>query len=87
LEDKELSMEKLAEKPGITVRRIERNISGLKEKGLLERIGSDKTGYWKVNTTEKFPLDVGENVGVKVGEDVGRSRVSYFVPHRWIPGR
>ena len=27
---------------------IEKAIRGLKEKGLIERIGSDKTGYWKV---------------------------------------
>ena len=27
---------------------IARNIKALKEKGLIERVGSDKTGYWKV---------------------------------------
>ena len=48
LEDKELSIEKLAESVGRAARSIERNISLLKEKGLLERIGSDRTGYWKV---------------------------------------
>ncbi|UCH95991.1 MAG: putative DNA binding domain-containing protein [Candidatus Aminicenantes bacterium] len=73
LENKYLSIEKLAETLGITVRSIERNISGLKEKGLLERIGSDKTGYWKVNTIEKFTLDVGENAGVNVGVNVGEN--------------
>jgi ATP-dependent DNA helicase RecG len=74
MENKELSMEKLAEKLGITVRSIERNISGLKKKGLLERVGSDKTGYWKVNTIEKFPLDVGENVGVNVGVNLSKNQ-------------
>ena len=29
-------------------RTITRNIKSLKEKGMIERIGSDKTGYWKV---------------------------------------
>ena len=48
LEDKELSIEKLAERVGITTRSIERNISILKDKGLLERVGSDRAGYWKV---------------------------------------
>jgi len=48
LENKELSIEKLAESVGITTRSIERNISILKDKGLLERVGSDRTGYWKV---------------------------------------
>ena len=27
---------------------IARNIKSLKEKGFIERVGSDKTGYWKV---------------------------------------
>ena len=31
------------------VRTIENNISQLKEKGLISRIGSKKTGYWKIN--------------------------------------
>jgi predicted HTH transcriptional regulator len=30
------------------VRTIENNISRLKEKGVLKRIGSKKTGYWEV---------------------------------------
>jgi ATP-dependent DNA helicase RecG len=33
---------------GISVRKIKLNISKLKQKGILERIGSDKGGYWKV---------------------------------------
>jgi ATP-dependent DNA helicase RecG len=48
LENKYLSIEKLAESVGITTRSIERNISILKDKGLLERVGPDRTGYWKV---------------------------------------
>lgn len=30
-------------------RTITHNIKTLKEKGLIERVSSDKTGYWKVN--------------------------------------
>jgi ATP-dependent DNA helicase RecG len=52
LVDKELSIEKLAESVDITTRSIERNISILKEKGLLKRIGSDRTGYWKVTSSD-----------------------------------
>jgi ATP-dependent DNA helicase RecG len=48
LEDKKITMKELAEKIGITTRGVEKNISKLKEKGLLVRIGPDKTGYWKV---------------------------------------
>ena len=53
LENKELSIEKLAESVGITARSIERNISLLKDKGLLERVGSDRTGYWNVTAGNK----------------------------------
>ena len=34
---------------GRTSRHIQRGIDKLKEKGFIERIGSNKTGYWKVN--------------------------------------
>jgi ATP-dependent DNA helicase RecG len=34
---------------GLTRRGIEWNLSRLKEKGLIERIGPDKGGHWKVN--------------------------------------
>ena len=40
--------EKLAEAIGITKRRIEANISKLKDLGIIERIGADKNGYWVV---------------------------------------
>jgi predicted HTH transcriptional regulator len=31
------------------VRTIENNLSQLKDKGVITRVGSKKTGYWKVN--------------------------------------
>ena len=34
---------------GISISKIKNNISKLKTKGLLERIGPDKGGYWKIN--------------------------------------
>lgn len=40
---------KFAEKLGVTTRTIERNISTLKKENIIERIGSDKDGYWKVD--------------------------------------
>ncbi|MDR0683143.1 MAG: winged helix-turn-helix domain-containing protein [Dysgonamonadaceae bacterium] len=43
-----LSMSDLALKIGISKRKILDNINKLKEKGLLERIGNNKTGYWKL---------------------------------------
>lgn len=43
-----ITIEKLSNDIGINVRNIKKNILKLKKFGLLERIGSDKTGYWKV---------------------------------------
>lgn len=45
--DNNITRKELSEKIGISIRTIERNIAGLKEKGLLTRIGPDKAGYWQ----------------------------------------
>jgi len=39
---------KLAGQIGITSRNIESNIKKLKEKGILSRHGSPKSGYWEI---------------------------------------
>ena len=39
----------MAQKISKPVRTIENNISRLKERGILSRIGSKKTGYWKID--------------------------------------
>jgi ATP-dependent DNA helicase RecG len=44
-----ISASELSRAVGISKRKIEINISKLKTKGLLERIGSNRGGYWKVN--------------------------------------
>ena len=38
----------MAEKLNISQITIKRNIKELKESGYIERIGSKKTGYWKI---------------------------------------
>ena len=38
----------MAERLGVTKRTILRDIEALKEKGLIIRVGSEKTGYWEV---------------------------------------
>ena len=38
----------LAEKTGYSTATIKRHIQELKKMGIIERIGSDKTGYWKI---------------------------------------
>lgn len=44
-----LSAAELSENLGISKRKIETNLAVLKSKGFLERIGSPKSGYWKIN--------------------------------------
>lgn len=48
LENPQLSAVKLAGQIGITSRNIESNIKKLKEKGILIRHGSPKSGYWEI---------------------------------------
>ena len=45
-ENQYITQGEIAQELKITIRTVERNISILKEKGLIERIGSCKTGYW-----------------------------------------
>lgn len=49
-EDKSLSRERICEKTGLADATIKREIAFLKKTGYLERIGSFKTGYWKVDS-------------------------------------
>jgi ATP-dependent DNA helicase RecG len=44
----QITQTELSEKTGLTGRGIEWNLTKLKKQGLLERIGPDKGGYWKV---------------------------------------
>jgi ATP-dependent DNA helicase RecG len=48
LNNKSITILELSEKANINVRNTKNNITKLKAKGLLERIGPDKGGYWKV---------------------------------------
>jgi ATP-dependent DNA helicase RecG len=43
-----VTIELLSIKLNITTRAVEKNLSKLKSTGLIERIGPDKGGYWKV---------------------------------------
>ena len=53
--DAKLSAAKLAQQVGVSGRNVEVNIKKLKERGILIRCGSPKSGYWKI--TEKKSLD------------------------------
>jgi predicted HTH transcriptional regulator len=48
LQNKNISSKELAELVGISQRKMEKNISWLKEKGLIKRIGHDKGGHWEI---------------------------------------
>lgn len=47
-ENPSVTSTRLAELLGLHRATVMRNLNRLKEKGLLERVGSDKTGYWKI---------------------------------------
>lgn len=47
--DSDLTVADLILKTGKSERTVKRALASLKEKGLIERVGSDETGYWKVN--------------------------------------
>jgi len=48
-ENKNITINSLSDKIGISTTAIENNIKFLKESGLLKRVGSDKAGYWEVD--------------------------------------
>jgi Fic family protein len=45
-----ITYEELSKKIKKTEKTVQRTISSLKKKNLIERVGSDKTGYWKIHT-------------------------------------
>lgn len=47
-QNQNIAQKEIASKLKTTVRTIERNINILKEKEILQRIGTDKVGYWKI---------------------------------------
>ena len=47
-EDNKITAAKLAEQLGVGVATVKRELKRLKDRGQIERIGSDKTGKWKI---------------------------------------
>ena len=47
-EDGHLTREELAERTGLSLGGIKKIINSLRENGFIERVGSNKTCYWKV---------------------------------------
>ena len=50
LENPKVSRSAIAAEVGITTRGVQKSINALKSAGLVERIGSAKAGYWKINS-------------------------------------
>ena len=51
-QNKQKTIPELAEIIEISERAVQKNIKKLKEKGVLERIGGRKEGYWQINVEE-----------------------------------
>ncbi len=49
MEDSGYASFQLAEKLHVSRVSITKYLKTLKEKGLVERVGSDRSGYWKIN--------------------------------------
>ena len=48
-ENPKITRSELSDKLGINPSAIQRHLQKLKTEGLIERIGGDKGGYWKIN--------------------------------------
>ena len=48
METPDITAKKMSEHTGFSVRKINRIMKGLKEKGIIVRVGSDRKGYWEI---------------------------------------
>ena len=48
------TMLQLSEKAGVSRKTIALRLKHLKEQGLIERIGSDRKGYWQINSNARI---------------------------------
>ena len=48
LEDAQITQSNIAERINTTPKTVQRGIATLKEKGIIERVGSNKKGYWNI---------------------------------------
>ena len=44
----DITQKKLSEETNVSLRTVKRIIQQLKEKKIIERVGSDRKGYWKI---------------------------------------
>lgn len=53
MKNEDITVNELAIKANITLRALERHIKNLKKGGRLERIGSTKSGKWKIKINKQ----------------------------------
>ena len=65
LEDNgQLTVAEMAEKAGKSKRTVERALSELKGKGCIERVGANKTGFWRVLKESNFKTILHRKIGI-----------------------
>lgn len=47
-QDNKITATEISERLNISLSTAKRKIKELKDKGIVKRVGSDKTGYWKI---------------------------------------
>ena len=52
IDNPSITIKEMSEAIGISTTAIDKNITTLKKKGIVERVGSDSTGTWKINFPE-----------------------------------
>ena len=82
-EDRYVTINELSSKLGISTRSVERNIKGLKQKGLLSRMGPDKGGWWTITSYGK-PCQ--ESISSRLFRVKEERHVSWLIPDGAITG-
>ena len=54
IENPEITQVNIANRLGTTPKTVQRGIATLKTKGIIERVGSNKKGYWKIKKYMNF---------------------------------
>ena len=76
-----ISKKQLQLKCGLSKTTIDNCINVLKKKEIIERIGSRKSGYWKVIDNQRFnkTINMGNKVGIKMGNKTSLNGSQYNV--------
>jgi len=52
IKNPKITIKEIQKETGLSRRGVEYNIDRLKKEGILNRIGPDKGGYWKIKSSE-----------------------------------